>query len=142
MEAEAVRDIALAASGLLNPKVGGPPRLSAGAGVPVRPAGQLRAQGLERRARAPTAIAGRSTRSASARSRIPVLQTFDAPNGEFACVRRTRSNTPLQALATLNEPLFLECARALALKTLQRRRHDRRGPPRVMPSAAARPRAR
>jgi len=49
----------------------------------------------------------------------PVLTTFDAPNGEFACVRRTRSNTPLQALATLNEPLFLECARALALKTLQ-----------------------
>ncbi len=45
----------------------------------------------------------------------PVLQTFDAPNGDFACVRRTRSNTPLQALATLNEPEFLECARALAL---------------------------
>ena len=49
----------------------------------------------------------------------PVLTTFDAPNGEFACVRRSRSNTPLQALATLNEPLFMECARALALKTLQ-----------------------
>ena len=48
----------------------------------------------------------------------PVLQTFDVPNGEFACVRRVRSNTPLQALAALNEPLFLECARALAMKTL------------------------
>src|SRR5205823_8919217 len=48
----------------------------------------------------------------------PVLATFDAPNGEFACVRRPRSNTPLQALTTLNEPLFLECARTLALKTL------------------------
>jgi hypothetical protein len=48
----------------------------------------------------------------------PVLQTFDAPNGEFACVRRVRSNTPLQALVSLNEPLFLECARALALRTL------------------------
>jgi hypothetical protein len=48
----------------------------------------------------------------------PVLTTFDAPNGEFACVRRARSNTPLQALATLNEPLFMECARALAIKTL------------------------
>src|SRR5581483_10779579 len=49
----------------------------------------------------------------------PVLTTFDAPSGEFACVRRPKSNTPLQALATLNEPLFVEAARALALKTLQ-----------------------
>ena len=48
-----------------------------------------------------------------------MLQTFDAPNGDFACVRRTRSNTPLQALTTLNEPIFLECARALALRTLR-----------------------
>ena len=48
----------------------------------------------------------------------PVLQTFDAPNGDFACVRRSRSNTPLQALATLNEPEFLECARALALHSV------------------------
>ena len=43
----------------------------------------------------------------------PVLQTFDAPNGDASCVRRTRSNTPLQALTTLNEPIFVECARAL-----------------------------
>ena len=49
----------------------------------------------------------------------PALQTFDAPNGDFSCVRRARSNTPLQALTTLNEPLFLECARALALKVLR-----------------------
>src|SRR4029453_11155726 len=44
-----------------------------------------------------------------------MLQTFDAPNGDISCVRRARSNTPLQALTTLNEPLFLESARALAL---------------------------
>jgi hypothetical protein len=48
-----------------------------------------------------------------------MLQTFDAPNGDFSCVRRVRSNTPLQALVTLNETLFLESARSLALKTLQ-----------------------
>ena len=48
----------------------------------------------------------------------PMLQTFDAPNGDGACVRRVRSNTPLQALVTLNEPVFLDCARALARRTL------------------------
>jgi hypothetical protein len=48
-----------------------------------------------------------------------MLQTFDAPNGDSSCVRRSRSNTPLQALTTLNEPLSLEAARALALKTLR-----------------------
>jgi hypothetical protein len=47
-----------------------------------------------------------------------MLQTFDAPNGDASCVRRARSNTPLQALTTLNEPLFLESARALAAHTL------------------------
>ena len=47
------------------------------------------------------------------------MQAFDAPNGDFSCVRRTRSNTPLQALTSLNEPLFLECARALARQTMR-----------------------
>jgi hypothetical protein len=49
----------------------------------------------------------------------PVLQAFDAPNGEMACVRRSRSNTPLQALTTLNEPLFVESAQALAGRALK-----------------------
>src|SRR5204863_4080386 len=49
----------------------------------------------------------------------PALQAFDTPVGEASCVRRSRSNTPLQALTTLNEPLFVECARALAAKTLK-----------------------
>ncbi len=48
----------------------------------------------------------------------PVLTNFDTPNGDASCVRRARSNTPLQALTTLNETLFLECARGLAQKTL------------------------
>jgi hypothetical protein len=48
-----------------------------------------------------------------------MLQTFDAPNGDMSCVRRSRSNTPLQALVTLNDPVFLESARALALRTLE-----------------------
>jgi hypothetical protein len=48
-----------------------------------------------------------------------MLQAFDAPNGDASCVRRSRSNTPLQALTTLNEPLFMEAARSLALHTLK-----------------------
>jgi hypothetical protein len=51
----------------------------------------------------------------------PSLSVFDAPPGEAPCTRRSRSNTPLQALTTLNEPLFVESARALAAQTLARR---------------------
>lgn len=49
----------------------------------------------------------------------PMLQSFDAPNGDFSCVRRSRSNTPLQALTTLNEPLFVECAQHLAQRSIK-----------------------
>ena len=47
-----------------------------------------------------------------------MLTNFDTPNADFACVKRTRSNTPLQALTTLNEVVFLECARSMAMLTL------------------------
>jgi hypothetical protein len=118
MEGEAVRDIALAASGLLNPKLAGPPVYPpAPEFLFVPPASYgpkvwKEEKGPDRYRRAIYTFRFRSVP-------YPVLQTFDAPNGEFACVRRVRSNTPLQALAALNEPLFLEAARALALKTLQ-----------------------
>ncbi len=49
----------------------------------------------------------------------PVLTTLDAPNGDFACARRVRSNTPLAALVALNEPIFVEAARGLALRVLR-----------------------
>src|SRR5258708_37728636 len=48
-----------------------------------------------------------------------MLQTFEAPNGAMSGVRRARSSTPLQALTTLNEPLFLEPARALAMRVIE-----------------------
>ena len=48
--------------------------------------------------------------------RPPVMASFDGPNGDAACARRMRSNTPLAALTGLNEPIFVECARALALR--------------------------
>jgi hypothetical protein len=49
----------------------------------------------------------------------PVLSSFDAPNGDFACPRRARSNTPLAALTALNEPVFVDASRALALRILR-----------------------
>jgi hypothetical protein len=117
MEAEAVRDIALAASGLLNEKVGGPPVYPPAPEFLFLPPASYgpkvwkEEKGPDRYRRSLYTFRFRSVP-------YPVLTTFDAPNGEFACVRRVRSNTPLQALATLNEPLFLECARSLAAKTL------------------------
>ena len=47
-----------------------------------------------------------------------MLQNFDTPRGDAACVRRVRSNTPIQALTTLNEDLFVECSRALAMRVV------------------------
>ncbi|HVF29064.1 MAG TPA: DUF1553 domain-containing protein, partial [Pyrinomonadaceae bacterium] len=118
VEAEIVRDIALAASGLLNPKVGGPsvftpaPEFLFQPPVSYGPKIWDEAKGDERYRRAIYTFRYRSVP-------YPMLQMFDAPNGDVSCVRRARSNTPLQALTTLNEPLFLESARALALRTLK-----------------------
>jgi hypothetical protein len=118
VDAEAVRDVALAASGLLTPTVGGrsafPPLPGFMLLPPVSygPKTWPEDHGPDRYRRAVYTFRYRSLP-------YPVLQTFDAPNGDAACVRRPRSNTPLQALTTLNELLFVECARALALRTLR-----------------------
>jgi hypothetical protein len=118
VDAEIVRDIALAASGLLNPKIGGP---SVYAPAPeslfVPPASYgpkiwKEETGADRYRRALYTFRYRSVP-------YPMLQIFDAPNGDISCVRRARANTPLQALTTLNETLFIESAQALALKTLR-----------------------
>jgi mono/diheme cytochrome c family protein len=112
VDGEVVRDIALAAGGLLNPKVGGPsvyPPAPASLFVPPASYGPKvwkEETGPDRYRRALYTFRYRSVP-------YPALQAFDVPNGDAACVRRARSNTPLQALTTLNEPLFVECARAL-----------------------------
>lgn len=117
VEAEVVRDIFLAASGLLNSQIGGPsvyPPAPEFLFVPPASYGPKvwkEDKDADRYRRAFYTFRFRSVP-------YPMLQTFDAPNGDASCVRRTRSNTPLQALTTLNEPLFVECAQALAERTL------------------------
>ena len=118
VEGEIVRDIALTASGLLNPKVGGasvfPPSPEFLYQTPASygPKNWYEDKGVNRYRRGIYTFRYRSVP-------FPMLQTFDTPNGDIACVRRSKSNTPLQALTTLNETTFLEAARALALKTLK-----------------------
>ncbi|HVX10305.1 MAG TPA: PSD1 and planctomycete cytochrome C domain-containing protein [Pirellulales bacterium] len=118
VEGEVVRDIALAASGLLNPRLGGPsafppaPEFLFLPPTSYGPKIWKQDSGADRYRRAVYTFRYRSVP-------YPVLQTFDAPNGDFSCVRRVRSNTPLQALVTLNEPLFFECAQALATRALE-----------------------
>jgi hypothetical protein len=117
VDAEIVRDVALAASGLLNQEIGGAsvfpplPEFMLQPPVSYGPKIWYEAKGADRYRRALYTFRYRSVP-------YPMLGTFDAPNGDFACVRRERSNTPLQALTTLNEPLFVECAQALAWRTL------------------------
>jgi hypothetical protein len=113
-DAEVVRDLALAIAGLLHHKVGGasvfPP-------VPenvlaynyVRPTYWNPPENEERYRRSLYLFRKRSMPD-------PLLSAFDAPNGDAACARRVRSNTPLAALTSLNEPIFVEAAQALALR--------------------------
>jgi hypothetical protein len=118
VEAEIVRDISLAASGLLDETVGGPsvfppaPEFLFVPPVSYGPKQWHEEHGQNRYRRALYTFRYRSVP-------YPVLQNFDAPNGDSSCVRRSRSNTPIQALTTLNETLFVESAQALALKTLR-----------------------
>lgn len=117
VEGEVVRDIALAASGLLQPAVGGPsvyppaPEFLFEPPASYGPKIWNTEQGENRYRRGLYTFRFRSVPH-------PVLQAFDTPPGDSPCVGRARSNTPLQALATLNESTFMECARALAARTL------------------------
>lgn len=118
VDGEIVRDIALAASGLLNPKVGGPSLYSpAPAFLFMPPASYgpfnwIEVKGNDRYRRALYTFRRRSTP-------YPMLSNFDVPNGDSSCVKRTRSNTPLQALTLLNESVFVDCARALGLRAIR-----------------------
>jgi hypothetical protein len=111
LEAEFLRDVALAASGLLVPTIGGP------SVRPPQPAGisELTYAGSARWVE--SAGPDRYRRGLytwfQRTSPYPMLMTFDAPDSNVCCVRRERSNTPLQALTLLNDTVFFECAQAL-----------------------------
>jgi hypothetical protein len=110
LDAEVVRDVALSASGLLSPKLGGPPV------YPPIPDGSLNV-GQVRRVWAESKGEDRYRRGLYTfiyrASPPPSLIVFDAPDGFSTCTRRVRSNTPLQALTLLNDVAFFEFATAL-----------------------------
>jgi hypothetical protein len=120
MDGEMLRDNALLASGLLVEKIGGPPT------KPYHPAGvweevamvesntktyvQDKGDGLYRR----------SVYTFWKRSSPPAgLETFDATSREVVCTRRARTNTPLQAFVTMNDPQWVEAARKLAERAMK-----------------------
>jgi hypothetical protein len=115
LEAEILRDSALAASGLLSTKLGGP------SVFPFQPSGVLEyratkaewkvSPGEDRFRRGLYTWFWRLTPH-------PMLVLFDAPDGTAPCTRRDRSNTPVQALTLLNDPMFVESARAMARRML------------------------
>jgi hypothetical protein len=111
LEAEMIRDLALTASGLLSRKIGG------ASVFPLQPEGVWNtpfssdrwktSAGEERFRRGLYTFARRT-------APYPMFTTFDAPSRELCTVRRVRTNTPLQALTTLNDEAFFVAARALA----------------------------
>ena len=116
LDAEIVRDVALAASGLLQSRIGGP------SVFPSQPEGVMNlgqssrewkvSPGADRNRRGLYTFFWRATPH-------PALMVFDAPDAFSACSRRPRANTPLQALTLLNDQGFFDCARALAGRVLR-----------------------
>ena len=118
LPAELIRDQALAVSGLLSPRVGGP------SVKPWQPPGLWEAVSYNgEETYVPDAGDGRWRRSLytywKRQAPPPALMTFDAPTREKCLVRRARTNTPLQALVLLNDETYVVAARALASRTLQ-----------------------
>lgn len=120
MDGEMVRDYALAASGLLVPKLGGP------SVKPYQPEGVWEAVAMigsdtrDYRRDSGDSLYRRSLYTFWKRSAPPAqMDIFNAPSRETCTVRRERTNTPLQALVTLNDPQFVEAARHLAQRALK-----------------------
>ena len=117
VEAEIVRDLSLASAGLLSSKLGGPsvfPPIPAGvADVNYNSAFQWKVSPGEDRFRRGMYTFFKRT------APHPNLMTFDCPDSNVTCVKRTRSNTPLAALITLNNQTFVEASRGLAQRVIR-----------------------
>ena len=128
LDAEQLRDQALAASGLLAAKVGGPPVR------PYQPDGIWEAVAMkdsntrDYKRDAGEALYRRSLYTFWKRTAPPAsMEILNAPSREVFCTRRERTNTPLQALVTMNDPQFVEASRALAARAIRSsRRQDAR----------------
>ena len=114
LSAEMIRDQALAVAGLLSPKMYGPsakpPQPSFGLSAAFGRTLDWQTSTGEDRYRRGLYTEWRRTNP------YPSMATFDAPSREACTLRRVRTNTPLQALVTLNDPVFIEAAQALARK--------------------------
>lgn len=120
MDAEVLRDTALQVSGLLAPRVGGPPV------KPYQPPGIWEAVSmpesntLKYQQGKGESLYRRSLYTFWKRfAPPPSLETFDAQAREVVCIRRARTNTPLQALVSMNDPQFFEAARKLAERAIR-----------------------
>ncbi|MEO2047973.1 MAG: DUF1549 and DUF1553 domain-containing protein [Pirellulales bacterium] len=116
LEAEIIRDVALAASGLLDSTVGGP------SVFPYQPEGTMTGRADRANWIADTGANSHRRGMYTHYWRLtphPFLSMFDMPDASAACARRSRSNTPLQALTLLNDPWFSEAAVALAKRILE-----------------------
>jgi mono/diheme cytochrome c family protein len=123
MDAEMLRDQALAASGTLSPRMGGPGT------KPYQPENIWEVVGVGIQVYKPDQgenLYRRSLYNYWRRMAPPAsLDLFNAPSREVTCVRRDRTNTPLQALVMLNDPQYVEASRILAQHTLQAGGDDR-----------------
>lgn len=123
LEAECVRDVALCASGLLLPELGGP------SFQPPLPTALAQAKELKNeRFMESSTTAGRYRRGVYVNVQrtfaFPTFAAFDLGDANVCCVRRDRSNTPLQALTLLNDPVFFEAAQGLGWRVVRECRSD------------------
>ena len=120
MDAEMLRDIALQSSGLLVNKIGGPsvktyqpPNVWESVGYPTSDTTKYKQDHGE-------ALYRRSLYTYWKRMAMaPDMDAFDAPARDTACTRRQRTDTPLQALVTMNDPQWVEASRSLAERLIK-----------------------